>query len=100
MKIKGKQLDGFNAALRAGDEAKAHSELQKAAATAEGKAPLVAAHGSGYWHPNQKDQSYLRAIFSMTRDSADGCGVVDRETFVANLRGYANLIEKEGSQNA
>lgn len=40
MRLRGHQLDGFNAALLAGDDARAHQELQTACAKAEGVAPV------------------------------------------------------------
>jgi hypothetical protein len=46
MRLRGHQLDGFNAALKSGDSTKAHQELQTAAVLAEGVATLAAAPGS------------------------------------------------------
>lgn len=45
MRLRGHQLDGFNAALKSGDAAKAHQELQTACARAEGIVPFVSASG-------------------------------------------------------
>ena len=46
MRLRGHQLDGFNAALKSGDAAKAHQELQTACARAEGIVPFASASGS------------------------------------------------------
>ena len=46
MRLRGHQLDGFNAALKSGDAAKAHQELQTACARAEGLVPFASASGS------------------------------------------------------
>ena len=46
MRLKGKQLDGFNAALREGNQEKAMAELQGACARAEGIVPFASASSS------------------------------------------------------
>ncbi len=46
MRLKGKQLDGFNAALREGNQEEAMAELQGACARAEGIVPFASASGS------------------------------------------------------
>lgn len=46
------------------------------------------------WKPDEYSARMLEAILSMTTDSLAGRGVDTAATFVANLRTYAKLIER------
>ena len=45
------------------------------------------------WQPTGEEKRYVECVASMALDSLQGRGVMDRETFAANLRAIANGLE-------
>jgi hypothetical protein len=53
------------------------------------------------WQPNSEEEKYVLSIARMGLDAIAGNGVLNRETFVENLKGFARILEnlKENHEN-
>lgn len=112
MRLRGHQLDGFNAALKSGDAAKAHQELQTACARAEGIVPFVSASGSpppgrkwwsGIWMTDElliavaKEEGWKPETACAARDAAawlnaNGKTVVEAENDPSSAMGLETKV--------
>jgi|GEM_PF-4341411 len=45
------------------------------------------------WKPSEKDQKFIELLVSMCADTLIGSGVVNKETFISNLKIICKLME-------
>lgn len=52
------------------------------------------------WTPTEEENKYLQTVASMTIDCIMGNGTENKETYVSNLRLFADAIEKTKQETA
>ena len=54
----------------------------------------------GLWQPNENEERFVVCVGRMALDTLAANGVVDRATFIQNLRGLADCLEKQPNDQA